>query len=64
MATQIRFDLGNFTFCASLGRRVDSTSLNFVKKLDLGYGRALEERFPYLHLRDFQFVLTEENSVP
>jgi hypothetical protein len=62
MARQIRFDLGNFTFFASLARRVHSTSLNYVKKLDLGYGRALEERSPYLHLRDFQFVLTKENA--
>ena len=60
MARQISFNLGNFTFSASLGRRPNPTSQAYTKKLELSYGRALEKRFPYL--RDFGFTLTEENA--
>lgn len=60
MAKTIKFDIGNFSFNASLGRRPDPRPQNHAKKLDLSYGRALEKKFPCL--RDFGFVLSEENA--
>lgn len=60
MAKNIVLKLGGFVLRASLGRVPPPNNTGFFRKLELGYGRALEDRYPAL--RSFGFVLTEENA--
>jgi hypothetical protein len=54
---KLSFKLGPFVVQASIGRPPDPALAAYGRKLDLGYARAMEARFP--ELREFELPLSE-----
>ena len=57
---KLSFKLGKFVIQASIGRQPDPALVAYGRKLDLGYARAIETRFP--ELRQFELPLSEDTA--